>query len=101
MIGNVVGQTIAPAVALLNPDTLIITGVVSELEDVIVDSVRKEIEMRVISITSNSLNIIADKYHHYSVAVGAASSILEDFFGLPISRLQKSNPFLPPVEPSV
>ncbi|MDR3626711.1 MAG: ROK family transcriptional regulator [Ignavibacteriaceae bacterium] len=101
MIGNVVGQTIAPAVALLNPDTLIITGVVSELEDVIVDSVRKEIEMRVISITSNSLNIIADKYHHYSVAVGAASSILEDFFGLPISRLQKSNPFLPPVEPTI
>jgi len=98
MIGNVVGQTIAPAVALLNPDTLIITGVVSELEDVLIDSVRKEIEMRVISITSNSLNIIADKYHHYSVAVGAASLILEDFFGLPISRLQKSNHFLPPVE---
>jgi len=97
MIGNIVGQTIAPAVALLNPDTLIITGVVSELEDVLIDAVRKEIEMRVISITSNSLNIIADKYHHYSVAVGAASLILEDFFGLPISRLQKSNHFLPPI----
>ena len=27
IIGNIVGQTIAPAVALLNPDTLIITGV--------------------------------------------------------------------------
>jgi predicted NBD/HSP70 family sugar kinase len=97
MIGNVVGQTVAPAVALLNPDTLIITGVVSELEDILIDSIRKEIEMRVISITSNSLNIIVDKYHHYSVSVGAASLILEDFFGLPISRLQKSNHFLPPI----
>lgn len=83
MIGNIVGQTIAPAVALLNPDTLIITGVVSELEEVIVESVRKEIEMKVISITSNALNIIVDKYHHYSVAMGAASLVLEDYFKLP------------------
>ena len=101
MIGNIVGQTVAPAVALFNPDTLTITGVVAELEDVLIEAVRKEIEMRVISITCNSLNIIADKYHHYSVAVGAASLILEDFFGLPISRLQKSNHFLPPVEPTI
>jgi predicted NBD/HSP70 family sugar kinase len=101
MIGNIVGQTVAPAVALFNPDTLIITGVVSELEDVLIDSVKKEIEMRVISITSNSLSIIVDKYHLYSVAIGAASLILEDFFRVPISRLQKNNHFLPPVEPSV
>jgi predicted NBD/HSP70 family sugar kinase len=83
-IGDIVGQTIAPAVALLNPDTLIITGVVSELEDVIVESIRKAIELRVLAITSNKLNIIADKYHHYSVAVGAASLILEDYFRLPV-----------------
>ncbi len=70
---------------MLNPDTLIITGVVSELKDVVIDAIRKEIEMRVISITSNALNIEADKYHHYSVAVGAASLILEEFFSLPIS----------------
>jgi predicted NBD/HSP70 family sugar kinase len=85
IIGNIVGQTIAPAVALLNPDTLIITGVISELESVIIDAVKKEIEMKVISISNNALNIIVDKYHHYSVAVGAASLILEDFFRLPIS----------------
>jgi len=83
-IGDVVGQTIAPAVALLNPDTLIITGVVSEVEDILIESVRKAIEMRVLSITSNTLNIVADKYHHYSVAVGAASLILEDYFRLPV-----------------
>ena len=80
IIGNIVGQTIAPAVALLNPDTLIITGIVSELEDVIIKAVRKEIEMRVVSITNNTLEIKVDKHHQYSVAVGAASLILENFF---------------------
>src|SRR3989339_293509 len=62
----------------------IITGVVSEVEDILIESVRKAIEMRVLSITSNTLNIVADKYHHYSVAVGAASLILEDYFRLPV-----------------
>jgi predicted NBD/HSP70 family sugar kinase len=86
IIGNFVGQTIAPAVGILNPDTLIISGVISEVEDVLIDAVRKEIEMRVVSIIGDSLNIIADKYHLYSVAVGAASLVLEDFFKLPINR---------------
>lgn len=86
VIGNVVGQTIAPAVALLNPDTLIITGIISELEDVIIDKVRKEIEMRVVAITNNTLKIKVDKHHHYSVAVGAASLILEDFFRVATTR---------------
>ncbi|MFZ0454050.1 MAG: ROK family protein [Ignavibacteriaceae bacterium] len=86
IIGHFVGQTIAPAVGLLNPDTLIITGVISEIEDVLIESVRKEIETRVVSMISDSLNIIADKYHLYSVAVGAASLVLEDFFKLPINR---------------
>lgn len=86
MIGNIVGQTIAPAIALLNPDTLIITGIISELEDILIEAVRKEIEMKVISITSNSLNIVVNKHHQYSVAVGSASLILEDFFKLPIHR---------------
>ena len=86
IIGHFVGQTIAPAVGLLNPDTLIITGVISEIEDVLIESVRKEIEMRVVSMISDSLSIIADKYHLYSVAVGAASLVLEDFFKLPINR---------------
>jgi predicted NBD/HSP70 family sugar kinase len=82
-IGNIVGKAIAPAVALLNPDALIITGNVSELEDVIIEAVRKEIEMEVISITNNTLRVLVDKHHHYSVAVGAASLILDDFFKIP------------------
>ncbi len=84
MIGNIVGQTITPAVALLNPDSIIITGVVSEIEDVLIEAVRKAIEMRVLSITANALSITTDKHHHYSVALGAAALILEDYFRLPL-----------------
>ncbi len=80
MIGDEVGHTIAPAVALLNPDSLIITGDVTEMEHILLDTIRKVIDMKVLSITGNSLNITVDKHHHYAVAVGAASLILDDFF---------------------
>ncbi len=86
MIGNIVGQTISPAVALLNPDTLIITGIVSEMAEVVINSVRKAIEMKVLSIANNTLNILVDRHHHYSVAVGAAALILEDYFRLPFAK---------------
>lgn len=84
MIGGVVGQTIAPAIGLLNPDTIIITGMVSEVEDVLIDAIRKAIEMRVLSFTTNALTITTDKRYHYSVALGAASLVLEDYFRLPL-----------------
>lgn len=84
MIGNVVGQTIASSVALLNPDSIIITGKVTEIEDVLIDAIRKAIEMRVLSVTTNALSITTDKHYHYSVALGAAALILEDYFRLPL-----------------
>jgi N-acetylglucosamine repressor len=83
-IGDMVGQTIAPAIALLNPDSLIITGVVAGLEDVLVESVKKAIDMKVLSVTSSALTITVDRHHHYSVAVGAAALILENYFRLPV-----------------
>ncbi len=83
MIGTIIGRTIAPVVALLNPDTLIISGFVSELGDLMVKIIKRVIEMNVLSITCKSLSIVVDKYHNYSVAVGAASLILEDYFKLP------------------
>jgi hypothetical protein len=39
--------------------------------------------MSVLSLASDALTVTADKYHHYSVAVGAAALILEDYFRLP------------------
>jgi predicted NBD/HSP70 family sugar kinase len=90
-IGRLVGQTIAPAVALLNPDTLVITGVVSELEDVIIEAIRNEIEMGVIPLTNNALSIISDEHHQYAVAFGVASLILENFFRVPNIQVERSS----------
>lgn len=84
MIGNVVGQTITPAVSLLNPDSIIITGMVSEIEDVLIDAVMNAIDLRVLSVTTNALTITTDKHYNYSVALGAAALILEDYFRLPL-----------------
>ena len=57
------------------------------MEDVLIEAIRNEIEMGVISITNNALNIIADKKYHYAVAFGAASLILENFFRVPNIQL--------------
>lgn len=86
IIGGIVGSTIAPAIALLNPETLILTGIITELEELITTAVRSSIETRVLSITSATLEIITDKHHQYSVAMGAASLVLEDYFKLPTMK---------------
>lgn len=86
MFGRKVGEIIAPAVALFNPDTLIITGTIAELEDIILKPVGNAIQMNVLAVTSNALNIVAGKNQQYSVAVGGASLVLSNFFKLPMSN---------------
>jgi len=85
-IGDIVGQTIASSVALLNPETVVITGIAADMEEVLISSVKNAIEMRVLSVTSRALEIVADKYNHYSVAVGAAALIIEDYFKFPVNK---------------
>ncbi len=82
-IGHSIGQIIAPAIALLNPDTLIICGDVADLDDIIIDPVRSAIEMSVLSVASNALTIVTTKHKHYAVAMGAAAIILDDYFRVP------------------
>ena len=82
-IGNSIGQIIAPAVALLNPETLIICGDIAELEEIIIQPIRDAVEMHVLSVAYNALTIVTTKHKHYAVAMGAASIILEDYFRVP------------------
>ncbi|MGE5681213.1 MAG: ROK family protein [Bacillota bacterium] len=86
MFGRKVGEIIAPSVALLNPDTLIITGTIAELGDIIIKPIENAIQMNVLAVTSNSLKIVAGKNQQFSVAVGAASLVLSNFFKLPMSN---------------
>lgn len=86
IFGRKVGEIIAPSIALLNPDTLIITGTIAELGEIIIDPIENAIQMNVLAVTSNSLKIVAGKNQHFSVAVGAASLVLSNFFKLPMSN---------------
>ncbi|MGE5499746.1 MAG: ROK family transcriptional regulator [Syntrophothermus sp.] len=86
MLGKKVGDIISPAIALLNPDTVIITGMLAELNDLIIRPMENAILMNVLAFTSNSLHIAASRHEHYSVAIGAASLVLSSFFMLPMSN---------------
>lgn len=86
MFGRKVGEIIAPSIALLNPDTLIITGTIAELGDIIICPIENAIQMNVLAVTSNALKIAAGKNQQFSVAVGAASLVLSNFFKLPMSN---------------
>ncbi len=86
IVGNVVGQTIAPAIALLNPDTLVMAGWAAEMEEILVDSIQKAIEMNVLSMASKALAITVDKRHQYSVAFGVAALVLEEYFKVPANN---------------
>ncbi|MGE5430962.1 MAG: ROK family transcriptional regulator [Syntrophomonadaceae bacterium] len=86
MFGRKVGEIIAPSIALLNPDTLIITGTIAELGSIIINPIENAIQMNVLAVTSNALKIAAGKSQQFSVAVGAASLVLSNFFKLPMSN---------------
>lgn len=86
MFGRKVGEIIAPSIALLNPDTLIITGTIAELGDIIIDPIENAVQMNVLAVTSNALKIVAGESQQFSVAVGAASLVLSNFFKLPMSN---------------
>ncbi len=77
---NYLGKLIAKPVALLNPDALIISGPLSQLDNIIIDPLKDSINMEILSITKDSLQIICSDLGEYSVCIGAASLILFDFF---------------------
>jgi predicted NBD/HSP70 family sugar kinase len=83
ILGNLIGKTISSSIALLNPDSVILTGDISSLDDIIINPIRNAIEMEVLSITNVNLEILCGKHGHYCVANGAAALVLDDFFKLP------------------
>jgi predicted NBD/HSP70 family sugar kinase len=78
--GNYVGKLIAKSVALINPDAVIISGPLSELDNFILDPIRKAVKKDILSITNDPLDFLCSQQGEYSVAIGAASIILRDFF---------------------
>lgn len=89
-LGYLVGRRIAGIIAALNPDMLIISGDLAELEGLIIAPVKEAIETETLSTTSDILKVVTSSHGHYSVAVGAASIILEAHFKVPDVRTMNS-----------
>lgn len=85
-VGNFIGRRIAGAIAVLNPDMLIISGDLAELDDLIIAPVKEAIELETLSTTSKALTVVTSSHGHYSVAVGAASIVLANHFKVPDVR---------------
>ncbi len=86
ILGHTIGKKIATSIALINPEKVILAGDISELDDLIVEPVRREIEMHLLNISNACLSVVTSRHGHYSVAAGAASLILEAFFQVPLVK---------------
>ncbi len=85
-LGNFIGRRISSIIGVLNPDMLIISGDLAELDELIITPVRNTIEIETLSITSEVLRVVTSSHGHYSVAMGAASIILGSHFKVPDVR---------------
>jgi len=86
-LGNQIGKNISRIVAAFNPDMLILSGDVAEVGDLIIAPVKSVIDMDLLSVSSEALRIVTSSQGHYSVAIGAASLVLSDYFKVPSIRL--------------
>lgn len=80
IVGHHIGQSIAPAIGLINPQKLVIAGDISELGQIVIEPIKKEIEMITLNLVNENLEVVTSIHGRYSVAVGAASLILNEFF---------------------
>ncbi len=85
-LGHFIGRRIGSVIGVLNPDMLIISGDLAELDEIIVRPVKEAIELDTLSITSETLRVVTSSHGHYSVAMGAASIILGSHFKVPDVR---------------
>ena len=90
-VGNQIGKIIQQSVALLNPDSLIIAGTISELDEIIINPIKEVILKETIPFIGEKLEIKTSLHGPHSVAVGGACLILSDFFRIPM--LEKSSTY--------
>ncbi|MBC8193154.1 MAG: ROK family transcriptional regulator [Candidatus Marinimicrobia bacterium] len=83
LLGRMIGSSIAKHIAMINPAKVIITGDVAEVGDLILNPIKELVEYELVSISKKDLNIVASRSGRYSVAVGAASIILDEFLKIP------------------
>ncbi|MGO9481630.1 MAG: ROK family protein [Candidatus Kryptoniota bacterium] len=97
-LGYQIGKNISRIVAAFNPDTLILSGDIAEVGDMVVRPVKAVIDMELLAVTSEALRIVTSLHGHYSVAIGAACLVLSDYFKVPNVRLINGSEKLKEIE---
>lgn len=82
-LGRLIGNSISKQVGLINPSRVIITGDIAEVGDLILPQLTETIAFDLVSYSREDLNIVVSRSGRYSVAVGAASIILDEFLKVP------------------
>ena len=85
-LGNQIGEIISSAIALLNPEALIVAGNISDLDEIIIKPIKEVVNLKTLPFISNKLKIVSSLHGPNSVAIGAASLILNEFFKIPIVK---------------
>lgn len=83
LLGRMIGTSIAKHIAMINPAQVIITGEIAELGDIVLDPIMKIVKYELVSASMEQLEILMSKSGSYSVAIGAASIILNEFLKVP------------------
>ncbi|MFA8342680.1 MAG: ROK family protein [Rhodothermaceae bacterium] len=85
-LGTQIGEIISNSISLLNPEALIVAGNISDLDDIIIDPIREVINLKSLPFITQKLKVIPSLHGPNSVATGAASLILNEFFKIPIVK---------------
>ncbi len=85
-LGETVGRSIAKSVALLNPEKIILAGEIADVGELISAPVARSIEPLILHQVAKTLKVETSQHGRFSVALGSASMILQEFFRIPLIR---------------
>lgn len=85
-LGNQIGEIISTAISLLNPEALIVAGNISDLDEIIINPIKDVVNLKTLPFINKKLKIVSSLHGPNSVAIGAASLILNEFFKIPIVK---------------
>ena len=78
-----IGVAIAGIINILNPDRVVVGGVIPENSPLMIDTIRETVDQRALSIAVHNTSIVAGKLGRNVVALGAAALATERLFAPP------------------
>ncbi|MCF7885744.1 MAG: ROK family transcriptional regulator [Candidatus Marinimicrobia bacterium] len=89
ILGNRLGKMLAYPISMVNPEKLVIAGEVAEAGDALIKPIEEQFSLEMLPIIEENLEIVTNQYGKYSVAIGAASLIIDEFFKVPVVKSSK------------